>query len=532
MSTIEEQLLALQQQFASLQARIQTASVPTPMQSADDTAMPMQSEENTAVPPLHSFGTRPHYIITTSILQEPMDDQAVYIPTTPTDTGPVFNRSICGQDNQAVTKVRIVDAGPRRIAYGCAVHTMDSVSSPICQSPMESDNASPEQNQAVTSSNSDSGGTLLAQCSLISPSSADGSRFPLATSTTSGANDFSQDSSPITTTELDALRVATFRQQLMDKNLNAQAVEDLFSQKLAPTGTNLSYRKNQLRFLEWAIRHNISITVFTPTDMVNFLADMRTDHNLQASTLKTVRAAVSHLHNNPKVIREKPPVSIHRPTIDVSPALAYARSIVSRTTTPIKLLLQKLAFLLAMSALLRPSDLERIPYSSCSITDNGCLTFTVVAPKETRGKRRIIKPFTVYPHASDFELCPVQCFKFLRDHPVLAARPSGSQLFVKSHLIHQSLSSSTISTWLHRDFIKRCTSEPNVSIRAMASSRALDLGIPKDHIVTLGNWASSATFENHYQRNQMTQVDFTSTILSDPPDQYFDASDKFFSGSA
>ncbi|CEP17714.1 hypothetical protein [Parasitella parasitica] len=65
MSTIEEQFLALQQQFASLQAQLQTASGPThtPMQSADDTAMPtpMQSEENTAMPPLHSFGTRPHY---------------------------------------------------------------------------------------------------------------------------------------------------------------------------------------------------------------------------------------------------------------------------------------------------------------------------------------------------------------------------------------------------------------------------------------------------------------------------------------
>ncbi|CAO3620218.1 unnamed protein product [Mucor fragilis] len=65
MSThLEEQLLSLQQQFASLQAQLQqAAAVPTPVQSAEDTAMPtpMQSEDNTAMPPLHSFGTRPHY---------------------------------------------------------------------------------------------------------------------------------------------------------------------------------------------------------------------------------------------------------------------------------------------------------------------------------------------------------------------------------------------------------------------------------------------------------------------------------------
>lgn len=202
-------------------------------------------------------------------------------------------------------------------------------------------------------------------------------------------------------------------------------------------------------------------------------------------------------------MKQAPPMPIHRPTIDITPALIHARSIVSRATTSIKQLQQKLAFLLAMAAFLRPSDLARIPYSSCSILDTGCLTFNVVAPKETRGKRRIIKPFTIHPHASDVELCPVQCFKALRDHPGLAARPSGSQLFVKSNLIDQPLSSSTLSTWLHREFIQLCTAEPGISIRSLASSRALDLGVSKDYIVTLGNWASSSTFEQHYQRNQM-----------------------------
>ncbi|KAI8636298.1 hypothetical protein BD408DRAFT_460940, partial [Parasitella parasitica] len=146
--------------------------------------------------------------------------------------------------------------------------------------------------------------------------------------------------------------------------------------------------------------------------MVNFLADMRQAHNLQASTLKILRAAVAHLHDDSTgisenslinsyldtVAKQAPPVSIHRPTIDASPALAYARSIASRSSTNIKLLQQKLVFLLAMAAFLRPSDLARIPFTSCSISETGCLRLEVVAPKETRGKRRIIKPFTIHPH--------------------------------------------------------------------------------------------------------------------------------------
>lgn len=148
-------------------------------------------------------------------------------------------------------------------------------------------------------------------------------------------------------------------------------------------GTNYSCCKNQLRFLAWATQSNISCTSFSPVELVNLLAAMRRLHRLQASALKALRSAVAHLLDEPKVIRESdlinsyidhmpkqaPPVSIHRPFIDVSPALNFARSIASRTTTSVKLLQQKLAILLAMAAILQPSNLARIPYASCSISD-------------------------------------------------------------------------------------------------------------------------------------------------------------------
>jgi len=360
--------------------------------------------------------------------------------------------------------------------------------------------------------------------------------------TTGGTNNFSEDSSPSDTSELESLRVAIIRNQLESQQLNDQAIADLLHQRLAPTPTNKGYRKNQLRFLAWAQLHTVPYTTFSGNDLVNFLADMRHSYQLQVSTLKTVRAAVSHLHDDPQrmsadqlvnsyldtLIKQDPPIVLHRSPIDLTPALVYARSVPSRPATNIKQLQQKLAFLLAMAAFLRPSDLARIPFSSCSISTDGCLRFEVVAPKETRGKRRIIKSFRVHPHATDPELCPIECFKAVRDHPALIFRPSGSNLFVKSNNIHQPLSSYTLSSWLHRHFIALCTTESGVSIRSLASSRALDLGVSRDNIVTLGNWATSSTFVNHYQRNQMANVDFTSTVLSAPSqDEFFDAMDSF-----
>ncbi|KAK4514797.1 uncharacterized protein ATC70_002402 [Mucor velutinosus] len=451
-----------------------------------DMVSPQSHNDSGATHPGHTQQDR-GLRVSAPVFQESMDDQAADISTDTASLGTFFHRSIRGQDYEVATKVRVMDAGSRRSIYGCVIDNMDQLPESLRKSSLESHHTGIEQDQARTTFLGDSGGSVLAQCSVVPPPTTIGSFPALDVATTSGADNITQDSPPITTTELDALRVATIRQQLLKKNLNAQAVEDLLAAKLAPTGTNLSYRKNQLRFLEWAIKNGVSFTSFTPVELVNFLSDIRSRYNLQVATLKTVRAAVAHLHDEPKGIRESelinsyidtmmkqaPPVPIHRPTIDISPALTYARSIVSRTTISIKLLQQKLVFLLAMAAFLRPSDLARIPYHSCSITDTGCLTLQVVAPKETRRKRRIIKPFTIHPHASDIELCPVQCFKALRAHPGLASRPPGSQLFVKSHLIQQPLSSSTISSWLHRDFIALCTSEPNVSIRSLASSASV-----------------------------------------------------------
>ncbi|KAG0731824.1 hypothetical protein G6F23_014925 [Rhizopus arrhizus] len=76
-----------------------------------------------------------------------------------------------------------------------------------------------------------------------------------------------------------------------------------------------------------------------------------------------------------------------------------------------------------------------------------------------------------------------------------------------------SVTRTTISSWLHRRFISLSTTEPHVSIRSLASSAALDKGVDLQDIVTLGNWTSSDTFRQHYQRNHMADVNFTNTVL-------------------
>ncbi|CEP11825.1 hypothetical protein [Parasitella parasitica] len=180
-----------------------------------------------------------------------------------------------------------------------------------------------------------------------------------------------------------------------------------------------------------------------------------------------------------------------------------------------------------MSAFMRPSDLTRIPFAPCCISASGNLLLQVVASKETRKKRRIIKPFAIHPHRSYLARCPVECFRMLSIHSAVLTRPSNSNLFVKLNNTHKPLTSSTLSSWLHREFISLCTSQPGVPIRSLVSFRALGLGVSQADIVTLSNWTSSITFRNHYLRDHMATMDFTYTILSDDTtgEVFVDASD-------
>ncbi|KAG0977719.1 hypothetical protein G6F28_012327 [Rhizopus arrhizus] len=442
------------------------------------------------------------------------------------DLGALLCGPICRPYYASPNKVCLLASGSWRYPYGCVYDDVDQMAEPLHQSSLESNRQSTEQDLARTITSGDPGGSLLAQRDLVSPVEIFGNSSSSVPQQERYTGDDNINPSP-SPQELEALRLEIISNKYSKNGLNDNATRDLLQPLLEPTATNRGYRKNQLRFLAWATAHNVSPTMFTGADVVNFLARLKHDHKLQLGTLKSIRTAIAHLHDDSRSIsshplintyldsiaKQAPPMSIHKPQVDLTPSMVYARSIPSCFSTSVSLLQQKLAFLLAMAAFLRPSDLARIPFDSCKVTpSDGCLHFKVVSPKERRKKRKIVKDFRVHPH-QDKELCPAFCFTILKDHPRLQGRTRHSALFVKANKFNQPVLSSTISSWLHRRFISLSTTEPHVSIRSLASSAALDKGVDLQDIVTLGNWTSSDTFRQHYQRNHMADVNFTNTVL-------------------
>jgi hypothetical protein len=161
-----------------------------------------------------------------------------------------------------------------------------------------------------------------------------------------------------------------------------------------------------------------------------------------------------------------------------------------------------------MAAFLRPSDLERISMHHCSVSTRGDLIIEIIAPKELRAGRRIVKTLTIRPNDHFKALCPVRVFLTLKAHPLAITRP-GNKLLVNSKNPSKLLKTTTISTWLRQLMRLSITQNPVPSVRSVASDLALVRGAPLTGVVIMGNWSSAEVFNNHYRRQRLQRQNIT-----------------------
>jgi hypothetical protein len=476
------------------------------------------------------------------ISEEQLDDRSCNLHSSPTPSGSKRRRSICRQDNETTSKIRVLAPQSRKLIYRRLYNPLESISTSILEPAMELDQSMPSEDYSGETSASHYDNTLVAQRALVPDNSVPEHQFtftapPVGYCPPITNLDLANDKQYLETRRLELIRS---KYQQSDLNENAQAI--FINRRIQDSSTNKSYKPGQLLFLKWCIEKQISQQFFTPADLINFLSDMYTNHSYAISTIQLFRAAVTNLHYNPSSIREDerlnsfittllghaPPTRLHRPTVSLQPTVDHLMTLDNKTIT-LATLQSKLAFLLGVTCFLRPSDLHRIPLSSVSVSADSNLSFEVHCPKEKRQRRRIIKSFQVKAHI-DPRLCPVHTFQlFHHRRPTCQA----TTLFINSLQPNKLISARTIQSWISK-LIHRSTHEKRVSLRSIASSLALQSGIPKEDIITMGNWASSTTFENHYRREHLSTFDFTNTLIisddtygddSQDEDIFYDADD-------
>ncbi|OLY78240.1 hypothetical protein AYI68_g7714 [Smittium mucronatum] len=95
--------------------------------------------------------------------------------------------------------------------------------------------------------------------------------------------------------------------------------------------------------------------------------------------------------------------------MDISPIIEYFRELGDNEQLKIKSLNSKTCWLLAVCGFMRASDIHRIDDAHTTKID-GKLKLVIVAPKEKRKGRLIIRPCEISCH-SDKLLCPVEAYR-------------------------------------------------------------------------------------------------------------------------
>ncbi|KAG2221841.1 hypothetical protein INT45_003555 [Circinella minor] len=465
--------------------------------------------------------------VTTTIPKEQLDDTMINVSTYPTLLVPKRHRPFCRSEYDSAKKVRIVASRSWQLCDGCIHPVLAAIPLSISQPTMESHHQLPPKTITRTSTSSSHDYPLLENCHLVSGSTDSQYHSTNLTQPENIHNTSITNSNMANNSkqQLEACRhVEILNTQYQHTALNQEAQQLLTQHNLRDTNTNRSYQRGQLLFLKWASDNNISNNNFSTIDLINFLSTMKSTYDYAITTLQLFRSAVSQLHHNLislcddpllnkfiiTLAAQAPPIRLHRPTIDLQPTFNYLSNL-NNASTIFASLQRKLAFLLGVACFFRPSDLQRIPLASVQVSsDLTFLSLEVHCPKEKRHGRRIIKSFQVRAHSKSTTLCPIQTFLAYRDR-----RPqcSSINLFVNSISPDQPLQASTIQGWISR-LLRKSTSEPMVSLRSIASSLALASGVPKEDVVTMGNWSNSLTFENHYRREHLSLFDFTSILIT------------------
>lgn len=493
--------------------------IPTFDGIGDSTLEMVPSERHHHSVHTHSRNSQPsgRLRITAPISEEQLDDSTFDLSTTSDTVGRKRRRPFCGPNHNTTSKIRVVASGssqpsPRRI-----YNFLETVSPSIFESSVEPYQPMPPETTRGESSTMHANHSLVALSNMVS--SGTSTEYPSTSSSSSLIHQFAYTSSNVANEKqvLETRRMEALMHKYTDSTLNSAAKHILSQHRLSNSSTNQSYKRGQLLFIQWCDEHQVVPQSFTPSDLVNFLSDMHSTYTYAVSTLQLFRSAITHFNQDPNSLRtsdlvntfittllhQAPPIKLHRPTISLQPTVQYLCSLDHQTISLISVQ-QKLVFLLGITCFLRPSDLHRIPFASVQVSTTGSsLSFEVHCPKEKRNRRHIIKSH------SDSRMCPVETFRlFVQRRPnTIATKP-----FVNSLRPNHPLQCRTIQSWIST-LIQRSTSEKRVSLRSIGSSLALASGIPKEDVVTMGNWTNSITFENHYRREHLSNFDFTNTLV-------------------
>lgn len=234
--------------------------------------------------------------------------------------------------------------------------------------------------------------------------------------------------------------------------------------------------------------------------------------SMLSSTLSPIEGFLVGSH--PMVIRLlrgcynlNPPRTKYNSTWDPEVIFNYLKRLAENEDLNLKLLSAKLVTLIALSSLLRVSEIASICRASVSFTSSA-VSFQLTKPRKAQhqGPLKVIS----LPTCPERSICPVRSLgSYLYETDPIRTDASAGKLVLSTTFPHHDVTGSTVGRW-----IKSVMREAGINIetfsahsaRSAAAFKAFARGVPVDSILRSAHWSSNSTFQKFYHKAMIPDV--------------------------
>ena len=326
---------------------------------------------------------------------------------------------------------------------------------------------------------------------------------------------------------------ATSRSACVQRSLQSKGISSNASKLILAAwrpSTNSVYNSAWKKWHCWCIAREVDPLCPSLADITRFLAHSF-DEGLEYRTINTYRSALSGVlppmegfpvGQHPLVVRLlkgilnlRPAMPRYQQSWDVNVALDYMRSLPGNQVLPLKVLTQKLALLLALTAPKRSSELKLLDLRFMRILPEG-VVFEL--PGMTKTSSEIIHVF--FAKFDDCEsICVLRCLQSYISRTnifrPLVDPATNQQLLISYHRPHKPVQSCTIARWI-KSFLGSAGIDTSIfkghPTRSASTSKARAGGISLEDVLKMADWTGPSSFLRFYYRPSFTD-DFARAVL-------------------
>ena len=202
------------------------------------------------------------------------------------------------------------------------------------------------------------------------------------------------------------------------------------------------------------------------------------------------------------IFNKRPPKPKFTFVWDIEKALNYLSELPDNLNLSVKLLTQKLALLLALTAASRGSEICYLNTKyMVELDDKYIFTFDKLTKSWRQGQPPLCVEFSAY--SKNPKLCVVQTIRFYLKITHKWRKNDKTQLLLGTIEPHQEVKKSTVAGWI-KEILGLAGVDTNLfsahSTRSASTSKACMKGLSIEDILKRGRWSRSSTWQKHYHK--------------------------------